>query len=138
MILFDPGILHRIMVCVTPQKSCERLIERGAARAEEFGGQFAVVYVNNKKDLNRELNRDKVLLGLFEKAKELGGNVSILSGEKIYDILSKFAMTNEVTHIIVGNPPNTRISAMGNSEGEVINSLIKSVETNGIQVEIVR
>lgn len=135
MVLFDPGVEHRIMVCVTPQRSCERLIERGAARAKEFGGQFVVTYVNNKKDLNRELKQEKILLELFEKAKNLGGNVSILSGDRIYDTLSQFAMKNEVTWIIVGKPPKSAIGMTGN--GEVINPLIKAVEENRIQVEII-
>lgn len=135
MVLFDPGVQHRIMVCVTPQKSCERLIERGAARAEEFGGQFVVIYVNKKKDLNRELKQERVLLELFEKAKELGGNVSILSGDKIYDTLSRFAIENRVTRIIVGNPPKGALPISG--RGEIINSLIEAVEFNEIQVEIV-
>ena len=85
MVVFDPGVQHRIMVCVTPQKSCERLIEKGAARAREMDGQFVVIYVNKKQDLNRELKVHKILLELFELAKNLGGTVSILSGEKVYD-----------------------------------------------------
>ena len=135
MVLFDPGVKHRIMVCVTPQQSCERLIERGATRAKEIGGQFVVTYVNRKQDLNRELKEDKILLELFEKAKDLGGNVSILSGEKIYDTLSQFARKNEVNRIIVGKTMRPAVDASGN--GEVINSLIRAVASNEIQVEVV-
>ncbi|MDI3481462.1 MAG: hypothetical protein PWQ97_1117 [Tepidanaerobacteraceae bacterium] len=135
MALFDPGVEHRIMVCVTPQKSCERLIERGAARAKEVDGQFVVIYVNKRLELNRELKEHKTLLELFELAKTLGGTVSILSGEKIYDTLADFAKNNKITHIIVGKSLRSAFEIQ--KHGEIINPLIKEVEASGIQVEVV-
>ena len=90
MVLFDPGVEHRIMVCVTPQKSCRRLIERGAARAKKEGGQFVVIYVNKKKDLNRELKEQKILLELFEFAKKQEAKF-LYYQERKYIILADFA-----------------------------------------------
>lgn len=135
MVVFDPGVRHRIMVCVTPQKSCKRLILKGAARAREMDGQFVVIYVNNKKDLNRELKEHKILLELFELAKDLGGTVSILTGEKIYDTLEEFAKENKITYIIMGKSLRSTFEIQ--KQGEVINSLISAVEKKGIMVEIV-
>ncbi len=135
MIVFDPEVQHRTMVCVTPQKSCRRLIEKGAARAKEMDGQFAVIYVNNKHDLNRELKEHKILLELFESAKDLGGTVSILSGDKIYDTLADFSKKNKITNIVVGK--SLRSAFEIKKHGEVINPLIKAVEKNGITVEVV-
>ncbi len=135
MVVFDPEVQHRIMVCVTPQKSCERLIERGAARAREIDGQFVVIYVNKKQALNRELKEHKILLELFELAKNLGGTVSILSGEEVYDTLADFSKNNKITHIIVGKSLRSAFEIQ--KSGEVINPLIKAVEKNGITVEVV-
>ena len=75
MVVFDPGVEHRIMVCVTPQKSCKRLIDIGATRAKEEDGQFVVTYANTRQNLNKELKEQKILLKLFEYAKSLGGTV---------------------------------------------------------------
>ncbi|NLU10636.1 MAG: universal stress protein UspA [Tepidanaerobacter acetatoxydans] len=135
MVVFDPEVQHRIMVCVTPQKSCERLIKRGAARAREIDGQFVVIYVNKKQALNRELKEHKILLELFELAKNLGGTVSILSGEEVYDTLADFSKNNKITHIIVGKSLRSAFEIQ--KSGEVINPLIKAVEKNGITVEVV-
>lgn len=135
MVIFDPGVVHRIMVCVTPQSSCKRLIERGAARAKEMGGQFVVIYVNKKQDLNRELKEHKILLELFEIAKTRGGTVSILSGDKVYNTLADFSKQNEITHIIVGKSLRSALEMQ--KHGDVINPLIKAVEKNGITVEVV-
>ncbi len=135
MVVFDPEVQHRIMVCVTPQKSCERLIKRGAARAREVDGQFVVIYVNKKQALNRELKEHKILLELFELAKNLGGTVSILSGEEVYDTLADFSKNNKITHIIVGKSLRSAFEIQ--KSGEVINPLINAVEKNGITVEVV-
>lgn len=135
MILFDPGVEHRIMVCVTPQNSCKRLIERGAARAKEEGGQFVVIYVNKKSTLNKELKEQKILLQLFEYAKSLGGTVSILSGEKVYNTLADFAKNHKITHIIVGKSLQTAMNVT--KYEEVISPLKQAVEDNGINVEVV-
>ncbi|TYP51313.1 universal stress protein UspA [Thermosediminibacter litoriperuensis] len=135
MTIFDPSVQHRIMVCVTPQKSCERLIQRGAARASELGGEFCVVYVNKSQDLGRDLKEHKILLELFEMAKGLGGTVSILAGNKVYHTLAEYARNNRITHIIVGKSLRSAFDAQKN--GEVINPLIRAVEKNGILVEVV-
>lgn len=135
MVVFDHDTKHRIMVCVTPQKSCQRLIAKGAAKAKEISGQFVVIYVNSKKELNRELKEEKVLLELFEKAKELGGTVSIISGEKVYDTLANFAKENKIDHIIVGSSPKKSLDAQ--KYGAIIDRLIKAVEKNNIIVEVV-
>ena len=135
MIVFDPGVDQRIMVCVTPQKSCKRLIERGAARAKEANGQFVVIYVNKRKDLNRELKEQKILLELFEYAKNLGGNVSILSGERVYNTLAEFAINNKITRIIVGKSLQTAIDSVKNEE--IISPMKNAVKDNGIEDEVV-
>ena len=135
MVVFDPGVQHRIMVCVTPQKSCERLIAKGAARARDMDGQFVVIYVNNKQDLNRELKEHKILLELFELAKDLGGTVSILTGEKVCDTLANFSKENKITHIIMGKSLRSTLAIQ--KHDEVINPLIKAVEKMGITVEII-
>jgi len=133
--VFDPGVDHRIMVCVTPQKSCKRLIERGATRAKQANGQFAVIYVNKRKDLNRELKEQKILLELFEYAKNLGGTVSILSGEKVYNTLAEFAINNKITSIIVGKSMQTAMDSVAHEE--IISPLKNAVKDNGIDVEVV-
>jgi two-component system sensor histidine kinase KdpD len=99
------------------------------------GGQFAVIYVNKRQELNRELKEHKILLELFETAKNLGGTVSILSGDKIYNTLADFAKNNKITHIVVGKSLRSAFEIQ--KHGEVINPLIKEVEKSGIQVEVV-
>ncbi|MDI6601001.1 MAG: universal stress protein UspA [Thermoanaerobacteraceae bacterium] len=129
---FDPRSRYRIMVCVTPQKSCERLIKAGHDRAKEMKGEFSVAYVNKDDDLHKHLEEHAILLELFNKAQSLGGSVSILSGKKVYETLAEFAKDNKVNEIIVGKSLR---SAFDNQQ--VINPLRKCVENNNIHVNVI-
>lgn len=132
---YEPGVKSRIMVCVTPQKSCRRLVERGAERARETNGEFCVVYVNKNNDIYKDLKEHKILIELFEMAQKLGGRVSILVGRKISDTLAEFANENDITEIIVGKSLRSAFEVL--FHGDVINPLIKRVEEKNIMVEVI-
>ncbi|MDI3477176.1 MAG: hypothetical protein PWQ59_701 [Thermoanaerobacterium sp.] len=132
---YEPGVKSRIMVCVTPQKSCRRLVERGAERARETNGEFCVVYVNKNNDIYKDLKEHKILIELFEMAQKLGGRVSILVGRKISDTLAEFANENDITEIIVGKSLRSAFEVL--LHGDVINPLIKRVEEKNIMVEVI-
>ncbi|MGF7398356.1 universal stress protein [Thermoanaerobacterium thermosaccharolyticum] len=132
---YEPGVKSRIMVCVTPQKSCQRLVERGAERAKETNGEFCVVYVNKNNDIYKDLKEHKILVELFEMAQKLGGRVSILVGKKISDTLAEFADENDITEIIVGKSLRSAFEVL--LHGDVINPLIKRIEEKNIIVEVI-
>lgn len=120
---------------MTPQKSCRRLVERGAERARETNGEFCVVYVNKNNDIYKDLKEHKILIELFEMAQKLGGRVSILVGRKISDTLAEFANENDITEIIVGKSLRSAFEVL--LHGDVINPLIKRVEEKNIMVEVI-
>jgi K+-sensing histidine kinase KdpD len=132
---YDPNISYRIMVCITPQKSCERLIEHGARRAEETGGEFCAVYVNKSDYISKDLQQHKILEELFEKAKAAGGRVTILVGQKIHKALANFAEENGVKEIFMGKSLRSAFEIA--RTGEVINPLINQVEKNNITVNVI-
>ncbi|HHW56177.1 MAG TPA: universal stress protein [Clostridia bacterium] len=132
---YEPSVKSRIMVCVTPQKSCRRLVERGAERAKETNGEFCVVYVNKNNDISNDLKQNKVLLELFDLAQKMGGRVSILVGKKISKTLAEFAKENNITEIIVGQSLRSALDVI--LHGDVINPLKKEVEKNDIRVEVI-
>lgn len=132
---YEPGVKSRIMVCVTPQKSCRRLVERGAERAKETNGEFCVVYVNKNNDISKDLKEHKVLLELFNLAQKMGGRVSILVGKKISETLAEFAEENDITEIIVGQSLRSALDVI--IHGEVINPLKRKVEKNNVRVEVI-
>ncbi|SHE70693.1 Universal stress protein family protein [Caldanaerobius fijiensis DSM 17918] len=132
---FDPGTRSRIMVCITPQRSCIRLIERGAQRANETKGEFCVVYVNKSEDISKDIREHKILLDLFDIAQKMGGTVTILTGKKIYETLAQFAKENNITEIIVGKSLRSAFEVI--RYGDVINPLKKQIEKSNIFLEVV-
>lgn len=132
---FESETRSRIMVCVTPQRSCQRLIVRGSQRAKETNGEFCVVYVNKSEDISKDIKEHRVLLDLFNYAQKLGGTVTILTGKKIYEVLAGFAKENNITEIIVGKSMRSAFEVI--RYGEVINPLKKQVEKSNIFLEVI-
>ncbi|WP_422120727.1 universal stress protein UspA [Koleobacter methoxysyntrophicus] len=135
MMHYNPKAGYRIMVCITPQPSCRRLIDRGAERAEETKGEFCAVYVNKSDYIAKDLQQHTILQELFEYAQSLGGRVAILVGKKVYTALADFAKENGVNEIIVGR--SLRSAFEIRNRDDVINPLIKQVEHSNIYVDII-
>lgn len=132
---YEPSVKSRIMVCITPQKSSRRLVERGAQRAKETNGEFCVVYVNKNSDISQDLKENEVLLELFDMAQKLGGRVSILVGKKISKTLAEFARENNITEIIVGKSLRSALDVI--LHGDIVNPLKKEAMKNNIRVEVI-
>ncbi len=128
---YDPEVNYRIMVCVTPQSSCRRLINKAAQRADAVKGEFCAVYVNKSDFISKDLQQYSILQELFEYAQGLGGRVGILVGKKVHAALSDFAKENKVNEIIVGKTQRSSF------EEDIIESLKEHVEENNIIVKII-
>lgn len=107
---------NNIMVCVTQQKTCEKLIRIGYevySRAEN--ATLYVIHVVNENDkLLFNLSDGDALEYLFEITKELGADLVIKRSKDVIKTLVDFASEKEISHIILGNA--TDITATKNFE----------------------
>lgn len=95
-----------IMVCVTQQKTCERLILKGNELVESNEDKLYVIHVVNEKEKFLESSSDgEALEYLFNVSKESGADLTVLRSKNILKTMIDFARTNNVTHIIMGNSP---------------------------------
>lgn len=96
----------KIMVCVTQQKTCERLILKGHELVRSENDKLYVVHVVNEKEkfLNN-FSDGEALEYLFQVSKESGADLTVLRSKNILKTLIDFANTNKVTHIVMGNSP---------------------------------
>ncbi len=94
---------HNIMVCVTQQKSCKRLIESGAAIAKEEDGNLYVIHVVKEgwKYFGKLKEADAIEY-LFEESKKNGGDLTIVKADDIVGTLKKFAREKEIDIIVMG------------------------------------
>lgn len=107
---------NNIMVCVTQQKTCEKLIRIGYevySRAEN--ATLYVIHVVNENDkLLFNLSDGDALEYLFEITKELGADLVIKRSKDVIKTLVDFASEKEISHIVLGNA--TDITATKNFE----------------------
>lgn len=92
-----------IMVCVTQQKSCERLIKRGAELKSKFEGDLHVIHVV-KEDWKYfgKLKESDALEYLFDISKTYGADLTVIKAPDISKTLSKFAEKNNIEVVVMG------------------------------------
>lgn len=96
------------MVCVTQQKTCERLISKGEKLKNSVGSDLFVIHV--VKDGDNFLYNDKepdALQYLFNISKEAGAELTVLRSESVVETLKSFAKDKGIGHIVLGEPPKT-------------------------------
>lgn len=109
--LFQRGIQmtnRRVMVCVTQQKTCERLILNGYNLIETQDEKLYVVHVVNEKARFLDSNNDgEALEYLFDVSKRAGANLTVLRSKDVIQTIIDFAKENDITHMVMGLAPNT-------------------------------
>lgn len=93
----------KIMVCVTQQKSCERLIEYGVNLVRSEADELHVIHVvkENWKYFG-QLEEKDALDYLFEVSKSKHAALTVVKAKDIEKTLSEFAEKNKITDIIMG------------------------------------
>lgn len=98
-----------IMVCVTGQRSCERLILHGVKRSEpDENGVRPPLYIvhcvlNGQKFMNSPDEADAIDY-LFTCAQYAGAELTILRTDNVQQALVDFAHEHDVGTIILGAP----------------------------------
>lgn len=110
-VIFQRGILMKnknVMVCVTQQKTCERLIVSGYSMLNKKTDKLFVIHVVNEKDnfLNNESDGE-ALEYLFNVSKKVGADLTVLRSKDVEITMEEFAKKNDITHILMGASPNS-------------------------------
>lgn len=122
------GNNKRILVCVTQQKTCERLIKRGAQICRELEGQLFIIHVAlNGLNFLGNAHEGDALEYLFGISKSVGAELTVLRSENIVKTITGFARENKITNIIVGEPPDS-------CNNNIINELEHKLNTVDIDV----
>lgn len=100
-----------IMVLVTQQKTCERLILNGYDLIKEENGKLYVVHVVNEKGKFLDNQDDgEALEYLFAVSKEVGAKLTVLRSKDIAKAIIDFAKDNDITHMVMGRTPENEKS----------------------------
>ena len=92
-----------VMVCVTPQQSCRRLIEAGARIAKEENLPLFVVSVF-KESSGLNANEGGALEYLFEYAKSYNASMNIYFNDSPALVIAVSAKKNNASTLVTGFP----------------------------------
>ena len=103
----NPG--ENILVCITQQKACERLIINAAKLRDEYGGELYVIHVaKNEWNFLDSSKEGEALEYLFTVSKSVGADLTVLKSDDIIRTISDFVKENGIKHIIMGESANDR------------------------------
>ncbi len=99
---------NKIMVCVTQQKLCKRLIQRAHTLKKHEDDELYVIHVV-KEDWKYfgQLKEADALEYLFDSAKEFGATLNVFKAKDIEGTLASFAEKESVDVIVMGESNET-------------------------------
>lgn len=122
-----------IMVCVTQQKTCERLIKYGYNLLQEEGesneDEFFIIHVTHSQLNFLGNSKESIALEyLYEKALEYGANLTVERSEDVLATLCDLIKKNNISKVILG--------ASGDSQSS--NNMVKNLQDSvGNNIELI-
>lgn len=94
---------RNVMVCVTQQKTCDRLIQYGHELLSEDKGELFIIHVAHYqfKFLGNS-KEGEALEYLYEKAMEYGAQLTVVRSNNVQDTLVDLVKKYKITDIILG------------------------------------
>ena len=97
-----------VMVCVTRQRTCARLIERGEGIAVERGLPLHVVHaVKTGQNFLGNAYEGEALEYLFTAAQLSGAEMTMLRTDDVEESLAEYALMHEAQVMVLGESPQT-------------------------------
>lgn len=97
--------MHRnVLVCVTQQKTCEKLIRQGVELSKDQPGNLYVLHVVNENEkLLDNFSDGDALEYLFEITKSVGAELTVKRSKDVIKTVIDYIEEMNITHIVLGN-----------------------------------
>lgn len=107
---------HKVMVCVTRQRTCERLIRCGADIARAKNHELLVVHaIHPNQTVMDSTEESQALEDLYNLAHSFNGEMAMLRAEDTLLALTNCAKNNKVRTVVMGVSPQ--------NEGSIVECL---------------
>lgn len=95
--------METILVCVTKQKTCQRLIDFGKQLMTSPDDSMHIIHVA-ESDYNflGDSEEHRALEYLYDKAREAGAELTVLKSDDVVGTLGHIVEKNEITKVVVG------------------------------------
>ena len=112
-----------VMVLVTLQRHCARLIRRGADMALKRGCALKVVHVAEVRDREAQSSaiHAEILNDLYALANEAGAEMCVLTSEVAVNAMAEYAKEHGVKQVVMGN------GERAHGIGETLSALLPGV-----------
>lgn len=94
--------MENIMVCVTRQRTCQRLIDHGKTLMGSDDTIHIIHVTGSDYNFLGDSEENKALEFLYEKAREAGADLTVLKSDDTIFTLCSLAKDNEITKMVVG------------------------------------
>ena len=96
-------MVKNIMVCVTQQKTCDRLIKYGYDLLKDSKGELFIIHVAHYEFKFLGKSEEGAALDyLYERALEYGANLTVVRSNHVLDTLVDLADKNKISHLVLG------------------------------------
>ena len=93
---------NKVLVCVTPQSNCRRLIDAGHKIAMEVCGEMHILHISSGNNVFSD--GVALLEELFDYGSKLGGITHGLCGSNVFETLVQFIEKYKITNVVLGMP----------------------------------
>lgn len=95
--------METILVCVTKQKTCQRLIDFGKQLMASPDDSMHIIHVA-ESDYNflGDSEEHRALEYLYDKAREAGAELTVLKSDDVVGTLGHIVEQNEITKVVAG------------------------------------
>ena len=105
--------MKNIMVCVTQQRTCDRLIQYGRELLGDEPGELFVIHVaDGRYSILGSSVEGEALDYLYEKAKEYGASLTVLKCGDALKALTEQAQKNRADIVVMGESREDASSGM--------------------------
>ncbi len=97
--------MKNVMVCVTQQRNCDRLIQYGHSILDDDRGDLFIIHVAHYqfKFLGNS-QEGEALEYLYEKAMSVGAQLTVVRSNNVLDTLVGLVEKYRITHVVLGEP----------------------------------
>ena len=96
-------LLDNILVCVTQQKTCERLIKKAVELSDKQDSVYIIHVAKNNWSILDNEKEGEALEYLFSISKSIGANLTVLRSDDIVGTIVNYCSENQINLLIMGD-----------------------------------
>ena len=103
--------MANIMVCVTKQRTCQRLIKYGQQIMQEGDTLHVIHIAGSDYNFLGDSEENKALEYLYESAREAGADLTVFKSDDVFGAMCDLVAQNQISKLVVGTAPEADVKS---------------------------